>query len=160
MQNNGKKPSSIHFVSKSLQLMNRETDLNNPEAVKKWIAQRQVSTGYKRNLYLAYNKYAQYYNIAWEKPNYRQQDKPIRIPTRERLHKLISSAGKVLSIRLQLSMETGLRPIELCNLLVKDVDLEQRIIYPTTAKYGAGRSLRISDNLAKRINGYIMHACI
>ncbi len=54
-----------------------------------------------------------------------------------------------------MSMETGLRPIELCNLKTKDADLQQRIIYPTTAKYGASRSLRISPNLTERLTEYI-----
>jgi len=52
-------------------------------------------------------------------------------------------------------METGLRPVELMSLKTKDVDTQQRIIYPTTAKYGASRQLRISENLAERISDYI-----
>jgi len=155
MKNNGKKESSIKFVSKSLTLLDRNTDLNNPEQVKQWIAQRKVGTGYKRNLCLAYHKYCQHYGIEWTPPKYEQEAKPIRIPTKEKLQTLISGAGHILSIKLQVSMETGLRPVELCNLKVRDVDISQRIIYPTTAKYGASRSLRISHNLAKRLNGHI-----
>ena len=155
MKNNGKKESSIKFVSKSLTLLDRNTDLNNPEQVKQWIAQRKVGTGYKRNLCLAYHKYCQHNGIEWTPPKYEQEAKPIRIPTKEKLQTLISGAGHILSIKLQVSMETGLRPVELMNLKTKDVDTQQRIIYPTTAKYGASRQLRISENLAERISDYI-----
>jgi integrase len=155
MKNNGKSNDSIKSMSKLLNLLNKHIDLSQPEQVKHFIAQRQVSTGTKRNLTLAYDKYAKYYNIQWQKPKYRDQPKPIRIPTKERLSKLIAEAGNTLSIKLQLSMETGLRPVELCNLKTKDADTEQRTIYPTTAKYGARRTLKITPNLAKRLDAYI-----
>jgi len=54
-----------------------------------------------------------------------------------------------------MSKETGLRPIELCNLKVKDVDLEQRLVYPTTAKHGASRRLKISTNLKALLVSHI-----
>ncbi|UCB60989.1 MAG: site-specific integrase, partial [Candidatus Bathyarchaeota archaeon] len=110
---------------------------------------------YKRNLIIAYDLYCKYYEIEWEKPQYRQEPKPIRIPTKEKLEKLISNAGMTLSIKLQMSMETGLRPIELCNLKAKDIDLQQRVVYPTTAKSGAPRQLRITSNLTERLSEYM-----
>jgi len=68
---------------------------------------------------------------------------------------LTASAGRVLSIKLTLSKETGLRPVELCNLKVKDIDIEQRTIYPTTAKHGASRRLKISNGLQATLENYI-----
>ena len=155
MKVNGKSNSSIKSMRKLLVFLDKYSNLKDPEAVKYFIAQHQVSTGTKRNLVLAYDKYAKQYGIEWEKPRYQDAAKPIRIPTKERITKLISGAGNLLSIKLQISMETGLRPVELCNLKTKDVDIEQRIIYPTTAKYGASRQLRISHNLAERLAAYI-----
>ena len=155
MKNNGKSDYSIKSTDKMLSYLSDHADLDNPEQVKQFIAQHQVSNGYKKNLCLAYDQFCRHYNIEWEKPKYRQDAKPIRIPTKEKLEKLIANAGRTLSIKLQISMETGLRPIELCNLKVKDIDLQQRTVYPTTAKYGAQRTLRISHNLAERIEEYI-----
>jgi len=52
-------------------------------------------------------------------------------------------------------METGLRPIEIHNLKVKDIDLEQKLIYPTTAKHGAPRPpLKISNQLKEMLTPY------
>ena len=69
---------------------------------------------------------------------------------------LIASAGRINSIKLSISKETGLRPIELCNLKVRDLDIEQRTIYPATAKHGAPRKLRISNSLNKTIQKHII----
>ncbi|UCH32617.1 MAG: tyrosine-type recombinase/integrase, partial [Candidatus Bathyarchaeota archaeon] len=155
MKNNGLSDHSIKAVGKALRLIAEHTDIDNPDQVKQFIARREVSNGTKRNYIRAYEHYVKFHNIQWQKPIYHDIAKPIRIPTRERLHKIISGAGNTLSTKLQLSMETGLRPVELCNLKVKDADLEQRIIYPTTAKYGASRQLRISQSLAKRLGDHI-----
>lgn len=68
---------------------------------------------------------------------------------------IIAESGKVLATKLTLSKETGLRPIEVHTLKVKDVDFEQRLMYPTTAKNGASRTIRISDNLASLLQAHI-----
>jgi len=156
MKNNGKSDYTIHFVDKSLRQISVYADLNNPEAVKQYIANKDVSDSYKKNLCIAYNHYCQYNNIKWEMPLYKAEAKQIRIPTSEKLEKLIAYARRTLSIQLRLSKETGLRPIELCNLKVKDVDLEQRTVYPKTAKNGMSRTLKISHNLANAITDHIV----
>lgn len=155
MKNNGRAECSIKSTEKALGFLNDNTDLNNPEQVKHFIANHNVTNGTKRNLCISYSKFCNYYQIVWTPPIYKQEPKPRRIPTREKLQKLISSASENLSIKLQISLETGLRPIELCNLNVKDFDSEKRTIYPTTAKNGASRTLRTSNNLAQRLTGYI-----
>jgi len=156
LKNNNKSDYTIRFIDKSLRLIAKHAELNNPEAVKQFIANRPVSDGYKKNLCFAYEQYCEYYKIHWKKPLYKADAKSIRIPTNEKLEKLIASSGRVLSIKLRLSKETGLRPVELCNLKVKDIDLEQRTVYPTTAKYGASRTLRISHNLKEAIADHII----
>jgi len=155
MKNNGKSSYSIKFVDKSLTYISKHANLNQPEEVKHFIASKTVSNGYKKNLCLAYNKYCKYYRIQWEMPIYKPEPKTIKIPTREKLEMLIARAGKTLSLKLTISKETGLRPIELCTLKVKDIDLEQRTIYPTTAKHGAPRRLKISNSLKAILTNHI-----
>ena len=87
-------------------------------------------------------------------PRYKAEAKP-KIPTKEKLEMLISASGKTLATKLMISMETGLRPIELCNLKVKDIDLEQKLIYPTTAKRGLARTLKISSKLQMMLQNHI-----
>ena len=158
MRNNNKSEYTIKFTNKALTFLDKHTNLNEPKQVKQLIANKDVSNGYKRNLCITYNKYCKYNQIKWTMPLYTPEAKTIKIPTKEKLLMLIASTKKPLSTKLTLSMESGLRPIELCTLKVKDIDLEQRLVYPTTAKHGAPRKLRISnilkETLQERINHY------
>ena len=156
MRNNNKSNYTVKFTRKALTYICNHTDINNPETVKALIASMQVSDGYKKNLCTAYNTYCKLYNIQWNKPQYRQEAKHIHIPSREKLEMIIASCGKPFATKLQLSMETGLRPVELCNLKVKDIDLEQRLVYPTTAKHGSARILKISQSLQKLLQEHII----
>jgi len=146
MKNNGLSDSTIKTYDKALTYLSKHADLNNPEQVKQFIANKQTSNSYRRNLSLAYDKYCDYYQIEWNKPFYKQEPKMIRIPSTTQIEMLIANAGRINSAKLTVSKETGLRPIELCNLKVKDIDLERKIIYPTTAKHGAPRALKISNS--------------
>lgn len=57
-------------------------------------------------------------------PQYEQSSQLIKVPTKEKVQMLIANAGATLATKMTLSMETGLRPVELCRLKLKDVDLE------------------------------------
>ena len=155
MKNDGLSNSTIKTYDKALTYLSKHADLNNPEQVKQFIANKQTSNSYRRNLSLAYDKYCNYYQIQWNKPFYKQEPKMIRIPSTTQIEMLIANAGRINSAKLTVSKETGLRPIELCNLKVKDIDLERKIIYPTTAKHGAPRALKISNSLHATLQRHI-----
>ena len=156
MKNDNKSNYTINFTRKALTFLAKHASLSEPEAVKHFIAQHNVSDGYKRNLCIAYNKFCKYYKIKWQMPLYIQEAKNITLPTKEKLSMLIAEAGKTLSMKLSISMETGLRPVELCRLKVKDVDLEHKVINPTTAKRGNPRTLPISESLKQKIQEHIV----
>ena len=156
MKGNAKAYNTIANTAKALRRLDKDADLNNPEQVKQYIANMQVSDGYKKNLCVAYNKYCKHYKIQWQMPKYTPQPKFIKIPTKEKLKMIISNSTKTLAIKLTMSLECGLRPVELCNLKVKNVDLERKIIYPTTAKHGAPRTLKMSNSLTQMIQDHIV----
>jgi len=155
MKNQNKSRYTITTTDKALQLISKNADLNDPEAVKNYIANKNVSSGYKKILCTAYDKYANYYQIQWKMPRYQPDAKHRRIPTTENINMLIAKARRRLSTKLTLSKETGLRPFELCNLKVRDIDLDHRKVYPTTAKNGAPRTLKISKNLQAMLQNHI-----
>jgi integrase len=155
MKKDNKSHYTINFTRKALSYLAKHTNLAEPEAVKLVIAELKTSDGYKRNLCIAYNKYAKFCGITWTMPKYREPAKNIALPTREKIQMLIADAGELLGMKLTLSMETGLRPIELCNLKTKDIDLDQNRIHPTTAKHGSARTLKISNNLQKTLKDHI-----
>ena len=155
MKNNAKADCTIKFVDKALRRIQQFADLNNPEQVKQFIANLNTSNSYKKNLCFAYKQYCDHYKITWEKPTYYQEPKTIRIPTTAHIDMLIANSGKIMTVKLTLSKETGLRPVEVCNLKVKDIDLQQKIVYPTTAKHGAPRALKISNSLNEMLRTHI-----
>jgi integrase len=137
-------------------LLARNTNLNEPQQVLSFIANHNVTNGTKQSLCYAYKKYCKQYQIVAEIPFYQPQAKPIKVPTKEKLLIFITNASRRLATKLTLSMETGLRPIEVHSLKVKDIDLEQKLVYPITAKHGAPRPpLKISNQLQKMLTPYI-----
>ena len=155
MKNNGYSNSTLKFTSKALKLIAKNTNLDNPENVKTFIANYQTAESYKKNLCLAYKHYVKFHGLSWTIPKYIPADKRPQIPTEEKLNMLISAAHLKLASKLRLSMETGMRPIEIMNLRVRDVDLEKGLTYPATAKRGSGRTLKISQTTANLIKTII-----
>jgi integrase len=156
MKKDNKSDYTINFTRKGLTYLGKHTSLKEPEAVKMVLADLKTSDGYKRNLAIAYNKYAKFYSIEWNMPIYKQPAKNIALPTKEKIQMLIANAGKNLSPKLQLSIETGLRPVELVRLKVKDLDLEHKTVNPTTAKNGSPRTVPMSQNLTTRLTEHIV----
>jgi len=156
LKNSGKSDYTIKTIDKRLHAISKNADINNPEAVLSYIANKQAANNTKEALCYAYKKYCKHYKIKANIPYYKPDSKPIKIPTKEKLEMFIAKASKTLATQLTISMETGLRPVELCNLKVKDIDLEQKLIYPNTAKFGAPRTLKISNNLQTMIQTHII----
>jgi integrase len=69
---------------------------------------------------------------------------------------LIAHAKKTMGLKLEISMATGLRPVELCGMKVRDFDPEQRTLRPITAKHGSPRTLQLSRELAQRLQQHIL----
>jgi len=148
MENNGKSKSVINSTRKELTNLSKRASLDDPEQVKQTIAQMKTGNPYKRMLVQAYNRYAKYYKIQWEPPLYKVTSKEITVPTDEKVNMLIAAAKKPLSTKLELSYKTGLRPVEVTRLKVKDFNKDNNSINPQTAKNGAPRKLTISQRLS------------
>jgi len=155
LKNAGNTDGTIKAADTRLRLISKKANLDAPETVNQYLTNLKGSQTYKINLSRTYTKYCKHYNLTWNKPKYTPDTKAIRIPSTEKLDMLIASSGKTLSMKLDISKQTGMRPVELMNLKVRDVALEQRTIYPTTAKHGASRSLKVSTKLRDTIENHI-----
>jgi hypothetical protein len=111
MKNDNKSDYTTNFTRKALNFLSKHTSLGEPEAVKHFVAQLKTSNSYKRNLCIAYNKYCKFYKTEWTMPLYLPEAKNIKLPKKEKLLMLIAMARIPTSIKLKLSMETGLRPV-------------------------------------------------
>jgi integrase len=154
MKNDGRAECTIFSTGKRLRIIAKNVaDINNPEAVRSFIARHQCTDTYKQILATTYDSYCKFNGIQWNKPHYKGAERNIQVPTKEKLDLIIGHAHRVLSVKLQLSLR-GLRPIEVVNLRVKDIDFTQRLITPTTAKHGKGRTLTISPELNAMLQEY------
>jgi hypothetical protein len=101
MEKDAKSKYTIHFTYKALSLLAKHCKLEDPEQIKTFIARMNVSSGYKRNLCLAYNKYCKYFKISWNMPTYHPESKRIKIPTKEKIEMLIAQRAQTLIILKQ-----------------------------------------------------------
>ena len=143
LKKEGRREATIKNIGKCLRFLAKRVNLNDPEKVKEFVACLDKREGYKRNLVMAYQHYVDFKGLTWNKPIYYQRAKLPKIPTEEKLDMIISASSKKLALKLLISKETGLRPIEVIRLKVKDVDLGNGVVYPETAKHGNARAPQV-----------------
>jgi len=160
MKKRGNSPHTIKNVSKLLTLLDSHTDLSKPETVRGYLAQLDRRNGYKRNLVFAYNAYCHQHKLAWNKPTYYQNAKLPKIPQENKIEMIRANASEKLALAISISKETGLRPVEAMRLRLRDIDIENRTIYPQTAKHGSARVLKISSETTALLKQYLGKRCI
>jgi integrase len=143
LHSRGYAESTLKGLSKKLKHLNRHANLANPDSVLKFINSKS-NPNTKNLLANAYNNYAKYHKISWEKPVYRKSESPIKVPTEENIDHIIDN---VLSLKRKVAYgilkDTGIRPIELHNLKLENIDLERGLIYIRSAKHGNPRTLKL-----------------
>ena len=161
MENKGKSNYTIDSTRKALNKFAKFAKLNNPESVEKYIARIKLKNGepatdgYKRNLCNAYKTFCDYYKIQWDKPKYITQSEQFHCPTEEKLNLIIAGSHEKLALKLRISKECGLRPIETVTLKAKHINTDNKSISPITAKHGLPRTLPITPNLCTALQAYI-----
>ena len=70
----------------------RNVSLENPEAVKEFIASKKGKKSYKHSLVKAYDYYVKANDLQWKKPKYRPKKGLPRPPTTEQVKQLIAGA--------------------------------------------------------------------
>jgi hypothetical protein len=125
IEGKGRQPSTIDYFRKHLAVLARNANLDNPHEVELVIARLKktdpstkkltnipISNTYKAKLCFTYQHYTKFYKIFWEVPHYIEEERSIRPPSDEKCQMLIASARGSLSLMIDISVQTGLRPIE------------------------------------------------
>lgn len=155
LKKNGYAEETIKGYSKRLRHLEQNTDLEDPELVKEHIAKKDVSNAYKEAFVNAYVHYVEYYGLNWKKPIYQRNARLPNVPTTEQVNMIIANSGTKYSMIFSILRDTGLRPIELHRLTLRDIDLEHGIIYPETAKNGSARSLELKPSTLAMLKKYV-----
>jgi integrase len=141
---------NINWVLTSLE---KQADLNDTQKIDEYIGYLPQCDASKQKLTQVYAKYCEFAGIPYKRKKFKNaQSKPIKVPTEEKINMIAANAGKTLATKILLSKETGMRPVEVQDLKWKDIDIEKRLVYPTTAKGGNPRILKISLQIATMIH--------
>jgi integrase len=104
---------------------------------------------------MAYEHYVKIYNLTWTKPKYHETAKIPKIPQEGKIDLIIANAPLKLRTAISISKDTGLRPVELMKITLRDLDLQTGAVYPETAKHGSPRVLKLKNNTLNMLNKYL-----
>jgi Site-specific recombinase XerD len=155
MKKNGYAETTIKATGKRLRHLQGNCNLQEPEDVKGFIANKKCSNAYKETLIETYDLLMRSKEQEWQKPFYARYDKLPKIPTEQKIDMLISHASPRMALFLSMSKDLGTRPIELTWLKVKDIDLQNGIVNITSAKHCIGRTLKLKTNTLEMLKAHI-----
>lgn len=153
----GYSDGTLKGYSKRLKMLAKHVNLDNSGAVKSLIAgQESWSNSYKEGIVNAYTNYVRQYGLSWKKPVYKRSQRLPNVPTTEQVNRIIAHAGRKYALVFSILRNTGLRPIELHRLTLRNIDLEKGIIYPETAKGGNLRALKLKPSTLAMLKEYVV----
>jgi integrase len=154
MEKQGYAETTIRLARVALKvLMERGANLLEPESAKEVIAKQKWSQSRRRNVINAYDRFAKYVGLSWEKPKCNVQRKIPFIPTEQEIDALIAGSPKKLAAFLQLLKETAMRCGEAKKLKWTDIDFEgQCIRLNDPEKNSLPRIWKVSSKLTGMLN--------
>jgi len=155
MRKDGYAESTLEATSRRLRMIEKSVSLDDPEAVKGYLAMKQGKPSYKEGLADAYDRYCRYNKLAWNKPRYKRRSQPPYVPTDEEITILTTDAGRKYSLILSIFRDTGMRPIELERARLRWFDLQRGLVNVETAKYGRGRILQLQPRTLAMLKEYV-----
>lgn len=153
MKKQGYKETTIMGKGKRLKrLVKLGANLLDPESVKEVLAEQEWSDSGKETTAYAYDLFAKWMGIKWERPRYKALRKLPFIPHEREIDDLIAGCNKYIATFLRIIKETGARAGEAFSLKWIDIDLEGRTIKITPEKGSNPRIFRISNKLVGMLN--------
>jgi integrase len=78
-----------------------------------------------------------------------------RVPTEDKINLILGHASRKYVLIYKIAMECGLRPVEIGNLTVNDIDLEKGLISVYSAKHGNPRVLKLKSETHASLCKYL-----
>jgi integrase len=151
----GKTESTLRFVSDRLKYLSRFVDLDDPESVNIFIANKKCSEAYKETFVKAYSYYAKFNNIPYVKPSFHVERKLPKIPTREQIEKIIANSSRKYATIFKILLETGIMPYELSRVKLEDIDIEKGVITVRGFKGHTSRIFKLKDETVAMLKEYL-----
>ena len=155
MKQNQLAEATIEPTGRRLRHIAKYANLNKPEEVTNFLANKKGKNSYIEAIAFAYLRYVKYNGLEWKMPKIRRTSQPPYVPTTEELTILISNSGRKYSLILSLLKDGGFRPIEIERMTLRWLDLNRGTVNVETAKYGNGRTLKLKENTLAMLNEYL-----
>jgi integrase len=147
---------SIRAISYRLRYLAENTDMQEPEKVKAFIASMIQADSYKQAIVKAYNYYAETNGIKWIRPKYKWNRKIPLIPTNDNVRKIIAASSKKYATIFTILDETGIEGHELRTTTSDQIDAQQGIINAQGCKGHKPRSFKLKPETAEMLRQYLI----
>jgi integrase len=156
MKKQGYKEATIIGRDKKLRrFITLKAEINNPESIKETIAnQTQWKESQKETMVNAYDLYAKWKGLKWQKPRYKAVRQLPFIPQEREIDDIIAGCNKDIALFLQIAKESGARAGEIFRLLWSDIDFEGRTVGITAEKNSNPRLVKISNKLLSMLSSF------
>jgi integrase len=147
--------TTIKVTDRRLRMMAKTINLDSSEEVKEYLAKKKGKNSYIEGIVDAYDRYARYNGIVWNKPLIKRSSQPPYIPTEKEITILTTDGGKKYSLILSILRDTGMRPIEVERAKLRWFDLTRGLVNVETAKYGEARTLKLKTQTLAMLKEYL-----
>jgi integrase len=155
LRNRGYSESYLKTLITALNHISSRVSIEDASAASELVAKAKWRGSYKANLCDFYSHYCKFYSIAFCKPRYRKVNRIPRVPTEEKIDLIIWYASKKYAIIYRIAMECGLRPVEIGDLTLNDIDLDKGLISVCSAKHGNPRVVKLKDETRAMLKKYV-----
>jgi integrase len=145
----------LNQMINALSLISKSANLDSTDEVLLLISKRKITDSSKANLCDFYSHYAKFYQIPFSKPKYYKDTKQIQLPTREDINTIIGHSSKKYAIIYSIIRDNGLRPVEIANLTLNDINLDKGSISVISAKHGNPRTVKLKSETLAMLKTYV-----
>ena len=153
MKKQGYKESTI--ISRDVKLkrlVRLGANLNNPESVKEVIAKQTLwKESMKEVAVFAYDLFAKWKGIHWDKPRYKAVRELPFIPLEREIDDVMAGCNEEIVTFIQIGKLTGARGGEIFGLKWKDIDFERKTLSIVAEKNSNPRIFKIPAKLCERL---------
>ena len=133
-------------------------NLDKPESVNRYLAnKKEWKNSFKGTVVNAYLHYVRFNGLSWNKPKFKRSARLPYVPSTEQVNKIIAHSSRKYALIYSILRDTGLRPIELHHLTLRNINLDSGIINPETAKNGRARAraLKLKTSTLAMLREYV-----
>jgi len=157
LKTRGLSENTLKDISAKLRFLGKHANLNNPLEVNKFISNIAASNAYEHNLIKVYGYYVRNNKLEWDRPKYRFERKPIKIPSEENVNLIIEKSSKMYAVIFTVLKETGAMPYELSKVSLSDIDLDKGLLSVQGFKGHASRTFKLRPNTVAKLKWYVAH---